>query len=133
MVLIWRQDLEGDLLPAQINLAARPVPPRPYSESSGLPISSRIVREIPAEVSLRHRSARSKSPFSGLAKSHRLIFLAHPCDLTPIESYSSKKAGGGALTPGFFLAFSLRRYPVTSLLPFRRFSFERKSLCPLNQ
>jgi hypothetical protein len=57
-------------------------------------------------------SAVSNRPFN--ANSYRIIFFAYPHPLTPIESYSCKKQGGGVpLTPN-------RGRPSSCLCPTRR-------------
>src|SRR5271170_5292499 len=52
-----------------------------------------------ASHSLRALLSRPGHPFALPANSHRMIFLAHPRHLTPMESYSCKDRGRGRLGP----------------------------------
>jgi hypothetical protein len=86
--------------------------------SSVSPLSATLTKNTRGRVSLPIVNPIFQLNRRFVSNSHRIIFFAHPHPLTPIESYSCKKQGGGGAHPDRF-ATSLLHCLITSA-PTRR-------------
>ena len=132
-------------MPAQFGPAQRsrflPFPTLPKLSPQGTHSAHSDLGELCAlcvKIPTSLTAARFRSFFPLPTKSNRMIFLAAPYDLTPMESYSCKKQGWGVpykqanpYIPKFSfraksrIRFSSLRYFIASVF----LKFERKSLC----